>query len=291
MLPRLSVSLVYGTRYFGRVLEGTQLYEKSELGSVFLNTLSLQAAIELKTRTLLGVGVPVGIVAVYAAGGGKHVTGGLGDIEIHLSQELVSLFIEDPERFSIMLRGGLVTPSGRYEPEARLSVTDLSGAPDGSLGVVTYNAQASLGADSWSPFAGLGVRWQAAKRVGLFVDGTVLIPASRTRDNLQWGIDASTRAGVSVEILAERVSLIANADYRHHFEDEVPVVDEASGVTMSERVGGRDEVAVSLGVGVAISKILSCSLDVRVPVWQRVGGVQLVETISGTAACAIVWGL
>ncbi len=290
-LPRLSLMMLYGTRYFGRVLEGTAPYEKSELGRVFLNTLGLRVSLELESRTMIGFYIPVGVVDVSAAGGGHNFSGGLGDIEIYAGQTLGPLWGAEPGRFSVAIRGGLVTNTGHYEPEAGLTVTDVTGAPDGSVGVVTYNTQASLGADSWSPFATIGVRWQPLGRLVLVADGTARAPVTRTRDDIRWGPDISTRAGIGAAVVRDRVNVMATIDYRHHFRDQVPVEDEATGATSFRRVGGHDEVAVNVGLQIGLGGRVTCSIDVRAPTWQRVGGIQLVETISGAAACAVAWGL
>lgn len=151
-LPRLSAGLTYHTAYFSRVQRGDTRSE-IDLGAVLINTATLGLQLELRSRTALNLRLPAGVVSVRTGDDGPHThTGGFGDMTLAVQQQLLPL----PRRAGevvrggarVTLRGGLMLPTGRYEPESQLSVTEVEADERGGIGVVTYNTQASLGADT-----------------------------------------------------------------------------------------------------------------------------------------------
>jgi hypothetical protein len=290
-LPQVAMNAGLRTTFFGRALEGTLPYEKAELGSVFVNALDWTALLELKSRTQFALRAPVGAVIVDSAQSGRHVSSGLGDLELSVGQELLSWFGLRAPSFTTTLRAGVLMPTGHYEPTTGLRWTDVQGTSDGTIRIVTHDTRASLGADSWAPLGALENRWQVARRVALLLDSNLFFPASSTRDGIRWGADVTTLVGTNTELIANRLHALGAFDYRHHFADQVPHVDEVSGASSLGRTGRRDELAAQLGFGIAISRTSECLVRARVPVWQQVAGIQLAQTFSAQASYAIAWSL
>ena len=284
-LPQMQSGLLLDGSHFSRVRMGSHGYDRAELGQVAVATLGMQLLLELKSRTFFGLHLPVGVVSVTDPDHNRRVAAGLGDTAFFVGQQFVPKRKEKTSPVSFMVTLGLLTPTGRYEPEAGLSLAHVETGADGSLDLLTYNVQTSLGAGSWSPFGKLGVRWQAHRRWALLGESTFVRPVTRARDGVLWGADLQGRLGLLVEVVEDRLALQPNLNYRHHFRNQVPILDAESGVTSRASVGGRDELTVGLDLSAQFGLHLSCALGARVPVWQRVAGVQLVETVGGQLGC------
>ena len=115
------------------------------------------------------------------------------------------------------------------------------------------------------------------------------VPVTETRDDLQWGVDVSLGARSNLRMFEGALTLSAGPVYRFHGKDRVGAEASLDGV--GARVGGRHEVGLATGVLARVSKGLSCGVNVHVPVYQRVGGIQLVESASGSVRCSLAFGL
>lgn len=285
--PRADGALVHDFSFFDRVLEGAEGYDQADLGAVVVTTLSPTFRLLLDTGTSVGLRVPIGISVASPAEGDAQTLAGLGDLQLSAAQELTALW--DRERdlpLAVSVRVGMVAPTGRYEPDVGFSVTDVSGSSEGTIDLITYNTRATLGAGVWSLVGALELDWDVVDRLSLTATGQLVQPFTRTSDDIFWGLDAEVALYTSFAVLPGRFRVGLGADYRYHGLDEIPVEDEVTGALVRDAVGGRDEVGLGLGVEARFTNRLGCSVRGHVPVWQRVGGVQLVETFSVTTGCA-----
>ena len=291
--PRLDAAMAYDLLLFDRVLQGSDTYDKAQFGSVLINFISVSLGLELASSTSGALRIPFGIVVLNPVDGAAETSVGLGDVHVTVGQELFSLFDRAGTLpMSLRVRVGLVVPTGRYEPDASLSLTDVSGSADGSIDLVTYNARASMGAGVWSFLAAAELDWRVHDSVSLQLSAAVLQPASATSDNIRWGTDAELGGLATIELIRDALMVRGHMDYRFHSRDDVQqVVDEMPGMVRRERVGGRDEIGLGLGVEARPGRGFTCSVRGRIPAWQQVGGIQLVETVSTTVSCAFAMGI
>lgn len=289
--PRVDLGLTYETLYFGRVREGSRDYGKGHPGSVFVNTLTPNARLVIASRTSFSLSIPVGLVTTWPADGEGFSGAGLGDTQLSIAQDFAPMLGSRDGAFELSVRVSASLPTGRYEPESNLSVVDLAPGDAGALNLVTYNTRATLGAGAFAISAGVDFAARLHARVRMRAGAGAIRPITRTRDDILWGTDVYGDASAHIGLLRDVIALEAGADYRFHDRDTVRALDESNGQYVDASVGGRHEVAVSAGLSVRVAKAASCSVRARVPVYQYAGGVQLVETVSANAGCAVSLGL
>src|SRR5690606_2122273 len=76
----------------------------------------------------------------------------------------------------LVLRAGVVAPTGVYEPDSQLSLTDVIGGADGSIGVNTYNTRTSLGGGAWAGTGALTLHWRASSRTAIQLETALSVP-------------------------------------------------------------------------------------------------------------------
>lgn len=292
---RGQTSLVLGlesfSSYFGRVLRDRAQEKQVELGSVFLNQLSLGLGLSLASNTTVGLKMPLGYVEAKPGAGQKTKTAfGLGDLQLYAAQDLLSMLqIHSP--LTLRLQGGLILPTGRYEADNQLRATEVRPADGGQILVTTYNAQTSLGADSWSIFLGLSAGLPLGSDLRLEAMVGSMLPLSRTDDAMRWGWDLYSQIGAAWAFWGPLEGGLAVV-YRHHGKDNVPIINETTKKrTGFEGVGGRDDLGLGVKLDARITEALGCGIKIDVPLWQRAGDVQLVETLSGGLHCSMLIGL
>lgn len=286
---RLDAALRYDFLLFDRVLAGTAPYTDAAMGSAALSMVTLSAGVEFPSRTRATLRVPFGVSTLQESDGSSQSTSGAGDMQVLLGQELVSLFATEELPFTILLQGGVLAPTGKYDPEAALSVTDVGGYKAGELQLATYNTRTSLGLGAWAALAALQLDWDVVKEFSAQFSTALLAPVTNTVDDIRWGADVEVGIATRTWLYQEVVSLLVGVDYRFHGQDEVPAV-ELFGAERVE-VGGRNELALRAGVGANFSEDVSCALGGRLPFWQQASGVQLVETAAITLGCGYALGL
>jgi len=290
--PRVDAGLTHDFLYFGRVLEASEETERADLGQVYLTTLSASFRFVLETGTAGSLRLPVGFVFVNPSNADEELRAGLGDLQLTVTQNIAELW--DPKEvgpLSLFMTAGLIAPTGRYETESSLSFTDVSGTPQGAIELVTFNTRATLGAGAWSTLGALRIAFAASNRLSLEVRGQIVDPFTRTPDEIAWGIDAEAALRLGFEISPGRLRVVGGADYRHHGQDEIDALNEETGGISRDRVGGRDEFGVSTGLEFRVLPRLGCSVQAHIPVWKRVGGVQLVETLGVSTGCDYAFDL
>lgn len=287
-IPRFEIGLTYESTLFDRVRSGDSDYTRARLGSIWIHSAIIATAITLPSRTTLGATLPTGISLVTPHEGARLSVAGLGDLQLIASQDLTPIFdpkIKGPIRLA--LRGGATLPTGRYEPEARLSLTTLVPSEGGSLRLMTYDTRASLGIGVPSLLAGLEVVISPATALRLRAATVAMQPIGTTMDEIRWGPTVVSELSIEGDIAPWRLTLVGGLLHRHHGSDVVTVREEPM---RRERVGGREELAASLGVRLYVTDELTCTLRTQLPFYQHVGGVQLVETFSTQLGCAVAFG-
>ena len=271
--------------YFDRLLQAESARDGG--GSLWIGSLVPSIAGLFDTGTAVQVRLPVGLVVTGSPTESGDTAFGLGDLNLTASQELSRLWAEPSRWLSVSARLQLSAPTGRYRSGATMSFTDVSPTDEGGLDVVTYDTQSSLGAGVWSAGAGLQVAAWLSKRVQVNAASVVTVPLSRTPDRIRWGRDVDVQLGGAVVPWLDVLALLGGVDYRWHDLDDVPDAETGEQI----RVGGRHEVGVMAGLQGRIGRSLTCEGRVHWPVWQRAGGVQLVETVSARASCGYVFSL
>ena len=289
--PRIDMSLAYDMSLFGRVLEAGSSYDRASFGRVLVHTLITTAAMRLASGTGITAQLPVGIVAVDAAGGESTTEPGLGDLQLLVSQDILTSWRKTRDLpVSVVVRSGLIFPTGRYAPDDTLSVTDVRDGTNGGVDITVFNSRASLGAGALSFAAAVAAGWLVHRRFWLQGMVTAQHPLTSTSDDIRWGTDVVASVQGRFDMWVNRLGFTIGADFSWHDHDRLPVVDEETGGVSSVDAGGRREMAVTGGVRVHLHRQVACFLNARVPVWQHVGGVQLVETVSGSVGCALSIG-
>ncbi len=283
--PTLDLRVGSQIDYFDRLQQDTASRDGG--GSLLVGTLVSSARWRLRTGTELGARLPVGFVRSASSDGVDDTAFGLGDATLTVAQALTELWPVAPRRWSVRVSAGLILPTGRYRSDAALSFTDVAAGTEGQLDVVTYDTQASLGAGTWASVVGTEVGWRATDRLHLVVLGRWTEPLTTTPDDIRWGRDIDVQTGVSMSPWLDVLEITASVDYRFHDRDRIPNEDDEG----RSVVGGRDEIGVAGGLAVRLTDRLHCGGRVHVPVWQRVGGVQLVETVSAMISCDVRVGL
>jgi hypothetical protein len=288
--PRLEFGFAYQLHVFDRLIEDTVALSSDSLGNVTVHMVSLPVAAVFSGGTRLDISVPFGFADVRDAERDLQRTLGMGDLLATISQDVVAL-VAEPGPLSVNLRAGLVMPTGRYAPDDVLAATRLRPGAEGSLNLSTYNMNASLGRGAWAAIAGAQVAWSPSRGARMEADLTVVVPLSRTADEVLWGADVLATVGGCVELVPGVLGACPGLVGRHHARDMIKDLDETSGAPVRRRVGGRVELAMRLGFDVTFTEGFGCTLSGELPVYQRAGGLQLVESVSFRVGCRFLSSL
>ena len=280
---RLDARVATEWSYFGRLLDREST--RPMKGGLLVGLVVPAVHAVLPTETRLIARLPVGFLQTQRPGQKDDVRFGAGDAVIEVSQPLNSFWKGRTITFGVRL--GVVIPTGRYAPDDRVAVNALSGSAAGAFDMVTYNAQASLGADVWSLRTGAEVGWRPHRRWRIGLLGLWTEPLSQTQDNIQWGRDVDGQLELTFVPWLSRLAVTVGVDCRWHDQDDLPN-EEGAGRSLA---GGRREVGGSFGFGTQFVDQFACGARVHVPLLQRVGGVQLVETFSAQVGCGYAFNL
>jgi hypothetical protein len=288
-LPKVDVSLSADFIFFGRVLAGSENFLQRELGEVAVTTLSPMLSWTARSSTSLGLRLPLGAAVTSPPDRAPSTQFGLGDLKLFVQQDWSRLWRpKGPSWLIVRSRFSVSAPSGMYGAASTLSVTRVAGERDGSIQVSTFDTRASLGAGVWAFLFWTELEAHLSQRLQLSVQGLFAQPSGRTPDEIAWGRDYEAVATGSFDVFPERLTVEAGFDLRHHEADEVP---DSDGGPARFSVGGRDEVGLGLGASVRGSERFGCALGAHIPLFQSVGGVQLVESFSGHFGCSMAWAL
>ena len=228
--------------------------------------------------------VPIGI---YQRDDGQQMTqsSGLGDLFLSMQQRWCNQ-ANTANRLCISLIGGLTLPTGEYDTEQRTSVTQLADQGDGHLVMNTFNAQTSLGADTWATMIGVKGGWQPAASVQLTTEVGYLLPLSPTRDDITWGSDLYTRLNAIYNLSAWGGIMMSTQWQKHHY-DRVPDPEQDE---VWVKIGGRQTVRMITGLFVNLAQKTSCSVEFDYTPWSRLNTPQLIRTTGVQLGCQYSWG-
>ncbi len=289
--PELRLALGYDFAFFGRALDGSARFDRSELGKAQLHLMTAATTLALPSGTLFGVVLPVGVLSTHPPSeseNAQRTASGLGDVQLWVGQRLAPLQKRAAPRADLALRAGVSLPTGRYDPSAGLSVTDVVGGPDGSIDIITFDTRTTLGLDTFALIFGVDGALALSPRLSLQTSHTVSIPLTRTRDGILWGPDVAGTFLLTVTLVPEWLSLAAGPAYSSHFADSVPI--DAEGDARRARLGGRHDVGAAARLFGQLTPRIGYQVRVNVPLWQWTGGVQLAETFSLGVALAYSFG-
>lgn len=284
--PRLELGLGVDAARFGKVLRGQERLADTS-GQVALTTAAPTAAVWVDDATRLAVELPFGAVSRRAAEGWEaHL--GLGDLSVGGLRR--ARLGEGDRPAKIFVEARLILPTGQYARHASVTTDDVAGGADGALVLTTWDTRASLGAGATRAAARAGLAQPLGDRFTATAAFAAATPLHATPDGVRWGSDLVASAGARATGAEHRTFASIEADLRHHTPDGT-TVPEAGEVGSGRRVGARSAFGASVGAMRRISDRTSCFAQVRAPLWQRVQGVQLAETWSGTVRCTTAWGL
>jgi hypothetical protein len=286
--PRLQFGVSHDVVALGRMQRGTEAYEGTAQRAISVHTLNPSFGVRWATQTSLTATLPVGLVHTRLDGV-SGAAGGVGDLRVEVGQG-VSARPEAARPWSVAVRAGFTAPTGRYEPDPAVRVTDVSAGEGGAILVTNYDLRASLGAGSWGLTTGVRAGGSLG-RVELAASGDLLLPVGLTPDSIQWGATVDARLELTGAVAARRVGLGAGVEGRWHFADRLHVIDAQDNVPIVAGVGQRSGLAVSAGISGRVSDGVVCGLRVRVPVWQQVQGVQMVESVASSVGCRFAVGM
>lgn len=111
-------------------------------------------------------------------------------------------------------------------------------------------------------------------------------PLASTSDGVRWGAETEARAGAAFVVVPELLGCSLDAAWRWSAPDVAVQVDDGE-----QADGGSDVLALRPGVQVRIAPGLEAWTAASIPVYERVGGVQLVETFSVSFGLVLGLGL
>ncbi|MEO1482406.1 MAG: transporter [Myxococcota bacterium] len=274
--PRLDSSLAYRFAYFGRVLDDGSTVDGD--GAIEVHLAVLGARVYATDSVFFSAALPVGLSRTEGERFDEQ-TRGLGDMTLGVG------YATQWSRVLLSAEAGMVLPSGRYEPENALTISDITTTAEGGLDLALFDTRASLGADTWAAQAAV----TAALPLGPWIPRARLSavqPLTDTEDGIRWGTDLSAAADLAWT--GGPVTLSGGAEWRSHLEDRLQVGSDDAPL---ERLGGRDQLSVLAEISVATGEDARCGIAGSVPVYQRTGAPQVVETFSGSLQCAFALGL
>lgn len=184
---------------------------------------------------------------------------------------------------------GFVLPTGRYEPDATRSASQLATTSAGGLDLRTSDTRTSLGADTFA------AQWltRTAWTLGAIEPGvSVLVrqPLTETRDEILWGTDVVVGASL-FSALIRGIGVTGDVTYIRHWADRLEVQSAEDGVVRRARLGGRQIVSAGLAVSFSWSDSGACGVGGRVPLARQTETIQWVESYSINVQCSAGFGL
>lgn len=285
--PRLELGIAFDEVRFGKVLRGRDRLTGVAVDGVIVRSVTPSAGVWVDEQTRFQVQVPTGAISRRTEGRWE-TSPSVGDLELSALRR-VEIRPESDRPLSLFIEGAVSLPTGSYAEHALVSVDDVGAGDDGSLVLTTFDTRASMGAGA--PIASLRITArQPIGKVELIGGLSGGVPLWRTPDGIRWGPDMDLRTGAMAPLREGSTFVRAEVDGRLHAPDGFAVPEPGEEAT-GRRVGGRASIGLSGGVVQQIGQRAACALQARLPAWQKVQGVQLVETVAFSARCGVSWGL
>lgn len=277
-----SGGLTYGVHRFNSPRNNATQYERMELGAITTHFVTPRLAVAFPSGTQITLALPFGVIhSAPAYEDDTQQTAGVGDLSASVRQRIVSA----DATAQLSLRAGVIAPTGRYETSSALSFVDVEAGGPGEIATATYDTRASISAGAWIPSLGLQLAVPFGEHWGLESDVDAAVPITDTPDGIRWGTDLAARIGVVAATEQDRLTFRVATTLHGHLKDQT--IDP---ITLRDQyTGGRTTLAAEAAAEVRLNDTFRCAVSVRVPVWRRVQGVQLTETVAGTLGCTAIW--
>lgn len=268
--------------YFGRPMRKSKRDESVPLGDIGLNLARAELAILTASGTEVMVGLPFGSVKVTPSVGDRKTSWGLGDLQLNVSQRFNWRPWED-HWIQFFVSAGVSAPTGKYQEDSGLNFLEISPEENGGLNAVSHFSQASLGAGSWSGLSAARVQYKPGVPVFLGLSSGIVQPVSTAGDGIQWGRDITIRGDLTLPLGTSPWLVSAALDYWRHSANRI------SGPDGTQQGGASQQLALQMGLGVALNAAIRCDLTVSLPMWQFAAGVQLMKSVASGTSCQ--WAL
>jgi hypothetical protein len=261
-----------------------ELSKEIDLGRLEAYQFKLAQNWYLNRDQSLSIILPIGIYQRYS----EHQmnrSSGLGDLFIYMQQRSCSQKVKG-RRFCMAALLGLTIPTGEYGVDQKSTTNMLTTQDSGSFIINTFNAQTSLGADTWSVFIGGRGDWYYSHRFHVFTEMGYLLPMTETQDQILWGRDLFTKLSVVIS-LVDWGGVQLGGIWQKHGYDTVPNIEQEQ---QRVEVGGRQTFGINAGAFVKLNKKTSCEVGVEYTPWRELNAPQLIKTSSLRIGCLYSWG-
>ena len=143
-LPRWTTALGWELYHYSRLREGSHAHPGPAVGSLVVQSLILDTRVELAFDVAFGVRQPVASITARPTSGPATTLRGLADTSVYAAHALQLAGTPGvPGALSLELSSGLTLPTGRYETQALLSLSEVEPGPDGGLELLTHDTRSS----------------------------------------------------------------------------------------------------------------------------------------------------
>jgi hypothetical protein len=268
----------------GRWHKPQELNEGVDLGRLDAYQFKLAQSWYLNRDQSLSMILPIGIYQRYDAHQ-MNRSSGLGDLFVSMQQRSCRQQIKG-NRFCVAALVGLTIPTGEYAVDQKSTTNMLTAQDNGSFVINTFNAQTSLGSDTWSVFIGGKVDWRYSSHFHVFTEIGYLLPMTETQDQILWGSDLFTKLSV-VSHIVDWGGLLLGGSWQNHGYDTVLNIEQEQ---RRVEVGGRQTFEIHAGGFVKLNKKTSCEVGVDYTPWAELNAPQLIKASSVRLGCLYAWG-
>lgn len=293
---RTHAALIYGLGGFGGYYQNNEAITNLDELKLRMHVLSLVAGAQAPFGTGLKVSMPWARLETDRRFYGENTDQGVGDLEVRLGQDLVSLLdVHTPWLTRAALTVGVVAPTGVYverensvankEPEVStdpLCQTCGDFCPDhcapkpvdtsDGIAAVGSSRYLSIGRGSWWLVLDAELAGSLHKRVGWYLGATWRMAMSDAPDGFAWGGEQRVGVGLSGVLWPEVLTTQVLAEYERR------EMSHDGGVLFDN--GGGHFANVSPTLQTSVTDNLNVSLTWRQPVYRDVIGIQAVEGAS-----------
>jgi|GEM_PF-1926683 len=285
---RLLLRLGHGHQvtHFGHTLVDADRRSEAET-PVSLDISTTRLTLQLPTSTAVQLAMRVG-TQVVADTSWRPM---LGDTDLVVTQDLLAPLAALRPFASWTVSGTLRLPTGDAADAVALQDVFIA---DGEVQLLTTQMQSSM--TMGAPWAAVSTRLQVRPWwwLGGSLSAMAGAPLTSTHQGVRWGPDAGIDAQIDTAPGLRWVRMAAGVDLRLHGEDQALVwaIDDDTGKldvsTPPQPMTGGQRIDVG---GLLIASLATswgdCSAGGRLPLWQAVSGMQLVESFTVFANCAV----
>lgn len=262
-----------------RVLEPGSRMLTGELFRADAQGLALHPWLRLPSFTDLALDVPFARICVRAGASRECVTG-VRDVRVGVAQSFVVKSANHPLRV-ILRAGSFVTmPTGDSTPRGGLP-SDLLVSSRGVQTVSSIAPTLGLGVWALTPTLSSTLLWQ--ERLSLRLATGARLPLNEGSQGVRLGMDWSTSALAGITLPSLRAVLRVGATHLRHAGDRFTGHDSRTSS------GAFHETALRGDVEMALSDLVRCGVQARLPVHQEVEGIVVRPAWSARLQCGLVF--